>query len=61
MAQVSMTVRMDSQLKKQFAEVCDELGMSVNTAINIFVKAAVRNHGIPFEVKSTLPAESTSA
>ena len=39
MAQVSMTVRMDSQLKKQFNELCNEIGMSVNTAINIFANA----------------------
>ena len=51
MAQVSMTVRMDSQLKKQFNELCNEMGMSVNTAINVFVNAVVRTRGIPFEVK----------
>ena len=53
MAQVSMTVRMDSQLKKQFNELCNEIGMSVNTAINVFVKAAIRNHGIPFEITAS--------
>jgi addiction module RelB/DinJ family antitoxin len=53
MAQVSMTVRMDSQLKKQFNELCNEIGMSVNTAINIFANAVVRTRGIPFEIKAT--------
>ena len=42
MAQVSMSVRLDSQLKKQFNELCNEIGMSVNTAINVFVNAAVK-------------------
>lgn len=60
MAQVSMTVRLDSELKKQFTELCNELGMSVNTAINIFVKAALRNHGIPFEVQATPKTESAT-
>ena len=50
MAQVSMTVRLDSQLKKQFNELCNEIGMSANTAINVFVNAAVKNRGIPFEI-----------
>ena len=50
MAQVSMTVRLDSQLKKQFSELCSEVGMSVNTAINVFVNAAVKTKGIPFEI-----------
>ena len=53
MAQVSMTVRLDSQLKKQFNELCNEIGMSANTAINVFVKAAVKSRGIPFEVKAS--------
>ena len=53
MAQVSMTVRLDSQLKQQFNELCNEIGMSANTAINVFVNAAVKNRGIPFEVKAS--------
>ena len=53
MAQVSMTVRLDSQLKQQFNELCNEIGMSANTAINVFVNAAVKSRGIPFEVKAS--------
>ncbi len=52
MAQVSMTVRMDSKLKEQFNELCNEIGMSVNTAINVFAKAVVINRKIPFEIKA---------
>ena len=55
MAQVSMTVRMDSQLKKQFNELCNEIGMSANTAINVFVKAAVRTRSIPFKIDLNEP------
>ena len=47
-----MSVRLDSQLKKQFNELCNEIGMSVNTAINVFVNAAVKAQGIPFEIKA---------
>ena len=50
MGQVSMTVRMDSQLKQQVNELCNEIGMSVNTAINIFANTAVRTRSIPFRV-----------
>ena len=52
MPQVSMTVRMDSQLKKQFDSLCSEFGMSANTAMNIFAKAVVQRGKIPFEIKS---------
>ena len=60
MAQVSMTVRLDSQLKQQFNELCNEIGMSVNTAINVFVNAAVKTRGIPFEIKATPKVKSMS-
>lgn len=52
MAQVSMTVRMDSQLKQQFDALCAEFGMSANTAMNIFARAVVQRGRIPFEIRS---------
>lgn len=56
MAQVSMTVRMDSGIKSQFEELCQQFGMSVNTAMNIFANAVVRKRKIPFEI-SAKPSE----
>lgn len=52
MAQVSMTVRMDSLLKQRFDLLCSEFGMSANTAINVFARAVVQRGRIPFEIKS---------
>ena len=52
MAQVSMTVRMDSQLKQSFDQLCSEFGMSANTAMNIFANAVVITRSIPFEIKA---------
>ena len=52
MAQVAMTVRMDNQQKAQFDRLCDQFGMSANTAINIFVKAVIRSKSIPFSIKA---------
>ena len=43
MAQTAMTVRMDNQQKAQFDKLCEQFGMSANTAINIFVKAVIRS------------------
>ncbi|MBR5434106.1 MAG: type II toxin-antitoxin system RelB/DinJ family antitoxin [Bacteroidales bacterium] len=51
MAQVSMTVRMDSQLKAQFDDLCAQFGMSSNTAMNVFANAVVRKRKIPFEIE----------
>ena len=52
MSQVSMTVRMDSQLKRMFDALCAEFGMSSNTAINVFARAVVQRRRIPFEIRA---------
>ena len=51
MAQSAVTVRIDSEMKSQFDELCDQFGMSVNTAFNIFVKAVIRSRSIPFTIR----------
>lgn len=44
----SMTFRIDSQIKEQMTEICNQLGMTPSTAINLFVNAFVREKGMPF-------------
>ena len=60
MAQVSMTVRMDASIKAQFEELCQQFGMSVNTAFTIFVKAVIRSRSIPFAIRGS-KAETSNA
>ncbi len=50
MAQTLVNIRMDEDLKRDFDKVCNELGMSMTTAITIFAKKMSREHRIPFEV-----------
>lgn len=50
MAQTSINIRMDESLKQQFDYLCNELGLNMSTAINIFAKTMVRQQRIPFEV-----------
>ena len=52
MAQTAFTVRMDSEVKKQFDELCKDFGMSSNTAFNIFARTVIKKQRIPFEVES---------
>ena len=52
MAQVSMTVRMDAQVKRRFDALCNEIGMSANTAMNVFARRMISFGGIPFEVST---------
>lgn len=43
---------MDAQLKKNFDSLCQQFGMSANTAMNIFANAVVLYRKIPFEIKA---------
>lgn len=52
MGQTAFTVRMDSEVKKQFDELCKDFGMSSNTAFNIFARTVIKKQRIPFEVES---------
>ena len=50
MAQTSINIRMDSELKKSMDEVCQELGINMSTAVTMFAKKVSRERRIPFEV-----------
>ncbi len=50
MAQALVNIRMDEELKRDFDNVCNELGMSMTTAITIFAKKMSREKRIPFDV-----------
>ena len=48
MAQVN--VRIDDELKNRADVLFDDLGLNMSTAINMFVRQAVREGGIPFGI-----------
>lgn len=52
MSQSAFTIRLDSDLKTQFDSLCEEFGMSTNTAFNIYVRQVVRNRRIPFTIEA---------
>ena len=51
MATTNINVRVDTELKKSAENLFDDLGLNMTTAITMFLKSAVSNDGIPFEVK----------
>ena len=52
MGQIAFTVRMDTEVKKRFDELCKDFGMSANTAFNVFARAVIRQERIPFDLES---------
>ena len=50
MAQTIVSVRMDDVLKRDFDQVCNDLGLSMTTAITMLAKKMTREKRLPFEV-----------
>lgn len=61
MASTNFSVRMDSNIKKQCESLYGELGMSLTTAINVFLRQSLRVGGFPFEVRVEQPNKETMA
>ena len=47
---VLFNFRMDAQVKAEMEKVCNDLGMNMSTAFNIYAKKIAREHRIPFEL-----------
>ena len=50
MAQTLINFRIDETTKKQMEQICNELGITMSTAFNIFAKKVIREKRIPFDV-----------
>ena len=50
MALATLTARVDEKDKIGFNAFCSDVGLNTSTAINLFVKAVLRENRIPFEI-----------
>lgn len=50
MALVTLTARVDAHDKLDFDNFCSSVGLNASTAVNLFVKAVLREQRIPFEI-----------
>lgn len=50
MSQATLTARVDERDKANFNAFCSNVGLNTSTAINLFVKAVLRENRIPFEI-----------
>lgn len=50
MTQCTLNIRMDNDLKQSFDSVCNDLGMSMSTAVTLLAKKMAREKRLPFEV-----------
>ncbi len=57
----TMTIRMNKNVKQEAQKLFSALGMDMTTAINVFLRQAIRAQGLPFEVRLESPNEETLA
>lgn len=55
MARKQMSVRIDPVLKDDATAILEEVGVDFSTAIEVFLKAVVRERGIPFKLQAQRP------
>ena len=48
---VSINIRVDQDLKQEAEDIYADLGMNLSTALNVFLRASVRAHGLPFNLR----------
>ncbi len=51
MAQTNLTIRIDENIKQDGEILFSQIGMSMTTAVTIFLRTAIREQAIPFPVK----------
>ena len=61
MATTNLNIRTDQTVKDQAEQLFNELGLNMTTAVNLFLRAVVREHGIPFALKLDTPNDTTAA
>ena len=61
MATTNLNIRTDKDIKDQADAIFNELGLTMTTAINMFLRTTIRENGIPFALKLDVPNEVTAA
>ena len=52
MEKVVVNFRIDKDTKKEMEKICEDIGISIGTAFNIFAKKFTRERKMPFELDS---------
>lgn len=48
MSATNLNIRTDKDVKEQAEQIFAELGLNMTTAINLFLRVAIRKHGYTF-------------
>ena len=59
MATTNLNIRTDKEIKEAAEKIYSSLGLNMTTAINLFLRASIRESGIPFDLKLDIPNVET--
>ena len=59
MATTNLNIRTDKEIKEAAEKIYASLGLNMTTAINMFLRASIRESGIPFDLKLNVPSDET--
>ena len=55
----NVSIRIDEELKQKSETIFSELGLTMSTALTLFLRSAIRYGGIPFELRIEKPNATT--
>ena len=58
-ANTNINIRVANDIKNKAQDVFSSLGLDMTTAVNIFLRQAIRKNGIPFELVADKPKRKT--
>ena len=61
MESTNLNIRTDKEIKAAAEKIFAELGLTMTTAVNIFLRQTIRENGIPFALKLDVPNDTTLA
>ena len=53
MADTTVTIRVDEDIKRRFEEFCADVGINMSVAVNMFIRASLKEKKIPFPIESS--------
>ncbi|HIU11522.1 MAG TPA: type II toxin-antitoxin system RelB/DinJ family antitoxin [Candidatus Onthocola stercorigallinarum] len=53
----AINIQVDSKTKKEASAILSDLGLSMSTAINLFLRQVIKRDGLPFEVTNPKPSK----
>ncbi len=60
MESTNLNIRTDKAVKAEAEKIFQELGLTMTTAVNMFLRQAIRENGIPFDLRLDTPNRETS-